>query len=112
MLHFDNDNRKHKKKKKKKKHDRKLKDLLEYLDPRFQKKTWEKKEESRPPDDHLCEQYRNQGSKQPYKEEKPSGAGDSKKYSSMACTEYVRGKAGLLAGKTILKCLPDEIPGF
>ncbi|XP_027539205.1 ubiquitin carboxyl-terminal hydrolase 42 [Neopelma chrysocephalum] len=90
VLHFDNDNRKHKKKKKKKKHDRKLKDLLEYLDPRFQKKTWEKKEESRPPDDHLCEQYRSQGSKQPYKEEKPSGAGDSKKYSSMASHEYVR----------------------
>lgn len=103
MLHFDNDNRKHKKKKKKKKHDRKLKDLLEYLDPRFQKKTWEKKEESRPPDDHLCEQYRNQGSKQPYKEEKPTGAGDSKKYSSMASTEYVRGKGPWDVGR---------IPGY
>ncbi|KAF4804430.1 ubiquitin specific peptidase 42 [Turdus rufiventris] len=87
VLHFDNDNRKHKKKKK---HERKLKDLLEYLDPRFQKKTWEKKEESRPPDDHLCEQYRTQGTKHPSKEEKPSGAGDSKKRSSLASTEYVR----------------------
>ncbi|XP_027733956.1 ubiquitin carboxyl-terminal hydrolase 42 [Empidonax traillii] len=91
VLHFDNDNRKHKKKKKKKKHDRKLKDLLEYLDPRFQKKTWEKKEESRPPDDHLCEQYRSQGRKQPYKEEMPSGAGDSKKCSSVASQECGRG---------------------
>ncbi|XP_009869787.1 PREDICTED: ubiquitin carboxyl-terminal hydrolase 42-like, partial [Apaloderma vittatum] len=42
VLRFDNDNRKHKKKKKKKKHIRKLKVCLEYLDPRFQKKTQEK----------------------------------------------------------------------
>lgn len=115
MLHFDNDNRKHKKKKKKKKHERKLKDLLEYLDPRFQKETWEKQEESRPPDDHLCEQYRTQGTKHPSKEEKPSGAGDSKKRSSLASTEYVRGK-GLGCWQdswfftTISKCLWDEIP--
>lgn len=91
MLRFDNDNRKHKKKKKKKKHIRKLKGFLEYLDPRFQKKTREKAE-SCPPDSYLCEQYRNQGSKQPYKEGKPSGAGESKKYSSITSNEYVKGK--------------------
>ena len=48
MLHFDKDNGKRKKKKKKKKHIRKLKAFLEYVDPRFQKKTREKKEESHP----------------------------------------------------------------
>nr|XP_038042856.1 ubiquitin carboxyl-terminal hydrolase 42 isoform X4 [Anas platyrhynchos] len=90
VLHFDNDNRKRKKKKKKKKHIRKLKGFLEYLDPRFQKKTREKKEESRPPDGPFCEQYRNEGSKQPYKEEKPSSAGESKKYSSTASNEYIK----------------------
>ncbi|XP_068555179.1 ubiquitin carboxyl-terminal hydrolase 42 isoform X4 [Anas acuta] len=90
VLHFDNDNRKRKKKKKKKKHIRKLKGFLEYLDPRFQKKTREKKEESRPPDGSFCEQYRNEGSKQPYKEEKPSSAGESKKYSSTASNEYIK----------------------
>ncbi|XP_032053792.1 ubiquitin carboxyl-terminal hydrolase 42 isoform X1 [Aythya fuligula] len=90
VLHFDNDNRKRKKKKKKKKHIRKLKGFLEYLDPRFQKKTREKKEESRPPDGSFCEQYRNEGSKQPYKVEKPSSAGESKKYSSTASNEYIK----------------------
>ncbi|XP_040430454.1 ubiquitin carboxyl-terminal hydrolase 42 isoform X6 [Cygnus olor] len=90
VLHFDNDNRKRKKKKKKKKHIRKLKGFLEYLDPRFQKKTREKKEESRPPDGSFCEQYRNEGSKQPYKEGKPSSAGESKKYSSIASNEYIK----------------------
>ncbi|KAM6379190.1 ubiquitin carboxyl-terminal hydrolase 42 isoform 1-T2 [Pluvialis apricaria] len=90
VLRFDNDNRKRKKKKKKKKHIRKLKGFLEYLDPRFQKKTREKKEESCPPGGYLCEQYRNQGSKQPYKEGKPSGAGESKKYSSVTSNEYVK----------------------
>ncbi|GAB0196613.1 ubiquitin carboxyl-terminal hydrolase 42 [Grus japonensis] len=90
VLRFDNDNRKRKKKKKKKKHIRKLKGFLEYLDPRFQKKTREKKEESCPPGSYLCEQYRNQGSKQPYKEGKPSGAGESKKYSSIASNEYIK----------------------
>ncbi|XP_025939012.1 ubiquitin carboxyl-terminal hydrolase 42 isoform X3 [Apteryx rowi] len=90
VLHFDNDNRKRKKKKKKKKHIRKLKGFLEYLDPRFQKKTWEKKEESCPPDGYLCEQYRIQGSKQPYKEGKPSSAGESKKYSSITSSEYMK----------------------
>lgn len=89
---FDNDNHKHKKKKKKKKHIRKLKGYLEYLDPHFQKKTREKKEESCPSGDYLCEQYRNQGSKQPYKEGKPSGAGEGKKYSSLTATEYGKGK--------------------
>ncbi|PKU43250.1 ubiquitin carboxyl-terminal hydrolase 42 [Limosa lapponica baueri] len=90
VLRFDNDNRKHKKKKKKKKHIRKLKGFLEYLDPRFQKKTREKKEESSPPGGYLCEQYRTQGSKQPYKEEKLPGAGESKKYSSIAPKEHVK----------------------
>ncbi|KAM6299252.1 ubiquitin carboxyl-terminal hydrolase 42-like [Aegotheles albertisi] len=89
VLRFDNDNRKRKKKKKKKKHIRKLKGLLEYLDPRFQKKTQEK-EDSCPPDDSLCEQYRNQGSKQPYKEGKPSGAGENNKYSSITSSEHVK----------------------
>ncbi|OPJ87248.1 ubiquitin carboxyl-terminal hydrolase 42 [Patagioenas fasciata monilis] len=65
VLRFDNDNHKHKKKKKKKKHIRKLKGYLEYLDPHFQKKTREKKEDSCPPGDYFCEQYRTQGSKQP-----------------------------------------------
>lgn len=91
MLRFDNDNRKRKKKKKKKKHIRKLKGFLEYLDPRFQKKTREK-EESSPPGGYSREQYRNQGSKQPYKDGKPSGAGESQKYSSVTSSEYVKGK--------------------
>ncbi|XP_064317778.1 ubiquitin carboxyl-terminal hydrolase 42 [Phalacrocorax carbo] len=91
VLRFDNDNRKRKKKKKKKKHIRKLKGFLEYLEPHFQKKTREKKEESCPPGGYLCEQYRNQGSKQPYKEGKPSSAGESKKkYSSITSNEYVK----------------------
>ncbi|KAM7091943.1 LOW QUALITY PROTEIN: ubiquitin carboxyl-terminal hydrolase 42 [Ciconia maguari] len=89
VLRFDNDNRKRKKKKKKKKHIRKLKGFLEYLDPRFQKKTREKKEESCPPGGYLCEQYMNQGSKQPYKEGKPSGAGESKKY-IITSNQYVK----------------------
>lgn len=75
VLHFDNDNRKRKKKKKKKKHIRKLKGFLEYLDPRFLKKTWEK-EGSCSFADCLCEQYRNGRSIQPIiqpsKEGKPS----------------------------------------
>ncbi|XP_008944760.1 PREDICTED: ubiquitin carboxyl-terminal hydrolase 42-like, partial [Merops nubicus] len=90
VLHFDNDNRKHKKKKKKKKDIRKLKGFLEHLDPHFQKKTQEEKEESCPPAGYLCEQYRSQGSKQPSKEEKPCGAGESKNYSSITSNEYVR----------------------
>lgn len=92
VLRFDNDNRKHKKKKKKKKHIRKLKGFLEYLDPRFQKKSREKKEESGPPGGSFCEQYRHQGSNQAHKEGKPSGAGDSKKYGSVTSSEYVTGK--------------------
>ncbi|XP_030316082.1 ubiquitin carboxyl-terminal hydrolase 42 [Calypte anna] len=91
VLRFVNDNRKRKKKKKKKKHIRKLKGFLEYLDPRFQKKTREKKEESCPPGNYLCEQYKSQGSKQPYKEGKPySPAGDSKRYSSSTSTQDVK----------------------
>ncbi|XP_056190327.1 ubiquitin carboxyl-terminal hydrolase 42 [Falco biarmicus] len=89
VLHFDNDNRKHKKKKKKKKHVRKLKDLLECLDHRFQKKTWEKAE-SCPPGDYLREQYRNQGSKELCKEGKLFAAGDCKNYSSVKSNEYVK----------------------
>ncbi|XP_068278574.1 ubiquitin carboxyl-terminal hydrolase 42 [Nyctibius grandis] len=87
---FDADNRKRKKKKKKKKHTRKVKDFFDYLDPCFETNTREKKEEACPPGDSLHEQYRNQGSKQPYKEGMPSGAGDSKKYSSITCIEYVK----------------------
>lgn len=71
VLHFDNDNRKRKKKKKKKKHTRKLKGFLECLDLRFQKQAGEK-EGSRSPGDCLCEQYGNEGSRQPNKEGKPS----------------------------------------
>ncbi|XP_010175726.1 ubiquitin carboxyl-terminal hydrolase 42, partial [Antrostomus carolinensis] len=67
VLRLDNDNRK-RKKKKKKKHIRKLKATLEYLEPHFQQKTQEKKQESSPPGSYLCKQYRNQGSKQPYKD--------------------------------------------
>ncbi|XP_069726482.1 ubiquitin carboxyl-terminal hydrolase 42 [Phaenicophaeus curvirostris] len=89
VLRFNNDNRKRKKKKKKKKHMRKLKDYLDYLHPHFQKTTREK-EESCPPDGYVCEQYRNQGSKQPCKEGKPPGVGESKKYSSIASNEYVK----------------------
>lgn len=90
VLHFDNDNRRRKKKKKKKKHIRKLKGFLEYLDPRFLKKTWEK-EGSCSPADCLREQYRNEGSKQPDKEGKPSScASEIENYISTASKEYIK----------------------
>ena len=95
VLHFDNDNRRRKKKKKKKKHIRKLKGFLEYLDPRFLKKTWEK-EGSCSPADCLREQYGNEGSKQPDKEGKPSScASEIENYISTASKEYIKGKGPL-----------------
>lgn len=90
VFRIDNDNRKRKKKKKKKKHIRKLKDFSEYLDSRLQKQTQEKKGVPIFSGDYLCEQYRSQGSEQPYKDRKPSGAGDNKKYGSIPSSEYVK----------------------
>nr|XP_009932488.1 PREDICTED: ubiquitin carboxyl-terminal hydrolase 42 [Opisthocomus hoazin] len=88
-LAFHSDNPKHKKKKKKKKHERKLKGSLERLELHLQKKTREK--ESYAAGDYLCDQDRNQGSKQLYKEGMPSGAGDSKNHSSVTAKECVKG---------------------
>ncbi|XP_005514962.2 ubiquitin carboxyl-terminal hydrolase 42 [Columba livia] len=76
VLRFDNDNHKHKKKKKKKKHIRKLKGYLEYLDPHFQKKTREKKEDSSPPGSYFREQYGGQGSQQPCEGSARAGEGE------------------------------------
>lgn len=93
---------------------------MEYLEPHLQKKTRERREESSLPGDYLCEQDRNQGSKQPYKEGKPA-AGERKKYSSITSNEYVKGTGPqdvlqdsflvtqTLLFKTVLKCLCDEI---
>jgi len=89
-LAFHSDNPKHKKKKKKKKHERKLKGSLERLELHLQKKTREK--ESYAAGDYLCDQDRNQGSKQLYKEGMPSGAGDSKNHSSVTAKECVKGE--------------------
>ena len=69
-----------------------MKGSLEYLGPRFQKITREKKEEPHPPDGSSCEQCRSEGSKQPDKEGKPSSAGKSKKYSSIASNGCIKGK--------------------
>lgn len=92
MFRVDNDNRKRKKKKKKKKHIRKLKDFSEYLDSCLEKTTQEQKGVPIFSGNYLCEQYRTQGSEQPYKDRRPSGAGDKKKYSSIPSSEYVKGK--------------------
>lgn len=91
MLRFDNDNHKHKKKKKKKKHIRKLKGYLEYLDPHFQKKTREKKEDSSPPGSYFCEQYGSQGSKQPC-EGSAARAGEGERRSALPAAEGRTGK--------------------
>ncbi|XP_071880098.1 uncharacterized protein [Anas platyrhynchos] len=96
VLHFDNANpkrktrRKRRRKRRKKRNSRKVKGSLEHLDPRFQKITREKKEESHPPDGSSCEQCRSESSKQPYKEGKPSSAGESKKYTSVSSNECIK----------------------
>ncbi|XP_065540427.1 ubiquitin carboxyl-terminal hydrolase 42-like isoform X1 [Lathamus discolor] len=90
VFRIDNDNRKRKKKKKKKKHIRKLKDFSEYLGSRLEKTTQEKKTVPIFSGNYLREQYRNQGSEEPYKDRKPSGAGDNKKYGFIPSSEYVK----------------------
>lgn len=92
MFRIDNDNRKRKKKKKKKKHIRKLKDFSEYLDSRLEKTTQEKKRIPIFSVNYFREQYRNQASEEPYKDRKPSGTSDNKKYGFIPSSEYVKGK--------------------
>ncbi|XP_071884249.1 uncharacterized protein [Anas platyrhynchos] len=82
--------RKRRRKRRKRRNTRKVKGSLEHLDLCFQKITREKKEESHPPDGSSCEQCRSKGSKQPYKERKPSSARGSKKYSSIASNDYTK----------------------
>ncbi|XP_033921214.1 ubiquitin carboxyl-terminal hydrolase 42 [Melopsittacus undulatus] len=90
VFRIDNDNRKWKKKKKKKKHIRKLKDFSEYLGSRLEKTTQEKKTVPVFSGNYLREQYRNQGSEEPYKDRKPSGAGDNKNYGFIPSSEYMK----------------------
>ncbi|XP_061329993.1 ubiquitin carboxyl-terminal hydrolase 42-like [Pezoporus flaviventris] len=104
VFRIDNDNRKRKKKKKKKKHIRKLKDFSEYLDSRLEKTTQEKKRVPIFSGNYLCEQYRGQGSEKTYKDRKPSGAGDNKKYGFIPSSKYVNGELFQMKNVVFVLC--------
>lgn len=89
MFRTDNDNRK---RKEKKKHIRKLKDFLGSSDPHLEETTQEKKRVPVFSGNYLRQQYRNQDSEQLFKDRKPSGACDNKKYGFIPSSEYVKGK--------------------
>ncbi|XP_033921264.1 uncharacterized protein [Melopsittacus undulatus] len=88
VFRIDNDNGE--RKAKKKKHIRKLKDFSEYLGCRLEKTTQEKKTVPIFSGNSLREQYRNQGSEEPYKDRKPSGGCDNKNYGFIPSSEYMK----------------------
>ncbi|XP_033921267.1 ubiquitin carboxyl-terminal hydrolase 42-like [Melopsittacus undulatus] len=88
VFRIDNDNGE--REAKKKKHIRKLKDFSEYLGSPLEKTTQEKKTVPIFSGNSLREQYRNQGSEEPYKDRKPSGGCDNKNYGFIPSSEYMK----------------------